>query len=321
MLRDHVDELRQCYDETYGHKFGLWRAELDREIEKYLKCGIPRFGFARVKCKNPACGAVFALAFSCKAGLCPSCRQKRMLETEMWIVDHILKEVPHRHFVFTIPKLLRPGFMRNREALTDLSRIAWECTLTFYQEGLSEIFPLGEGTPAAAQGIETSGEYLAPNPHVHVLAADGLFSACGKFYQLPRCDEGSRIYLLSLWKKAVSAFAMEKGFITPEMMGKILNWQHTGFSVFAERRVDFKWSDEESVKQMRHLARYIAKPPFALENITWKEGADKVIYRGERVTSYHPQNFETFDVLDFLAAIVGHIPLHRQKYVLYYGHL
>lgn len=313
MLRDRADEFRHSYGDEYITRYGHWRPEISTEFEKYLKCGIPKFGFARVKCTDPECGESFLLAFSCKASLCPSCLQKNMLETEIWIVDQILKEVPHRHIVFTIPKLLRRPFFHHREALNDLSRIAWDCVKTFMRDAL------GEGTPAAVQAIECAGEYLEPNPHIHVIAADGLFADDGTFRPLRRLDEGAHHYLLSLWKKAVATFALKHEFISPDMMGKVIGWQHTGFSVFAERRVDFKRSNEASVEEMRHLARYIAKPPFALEKIVWKEGSDTVIYKGVRITKWHPQNFETFNVLDFIAAIAGQIPKNRQKLVNYYG--
>jgi len=44
--------------------------------------------------------------------------------------------------------------------------------------------------------------------------------------------------------------------------------------------VDFRRSVEASVEETRQLARYIAKPPFALEKIFWKEGTDIVVYKG-----------------------------------------
>jgi hypothetical protein len=166
------------------------------------------------------------------------------------------EKVPHRHIVFTIPKLLRRPFFHQREALNVLSRIAWDCVKTFMRDAL------GEGTPADAQAIETAGEYLEPNPpngkmplgiacawkarmrrsHIHVIAADGLFADDGTFRPLRGLDEGAHHYLLSLWKKAVAASALKacpgRGilplgtpnaihsirheFICPEMMGKVV---------------------------------------------------------------------------------------------------
>lgn len=314
LLRDHVDELRSAFSTHYAPAYGHWRPELDRACERYLKCGIPKYGVAKVKCTNPECGEFYYLPFSCKLrGICPSCLQKNMLETALWVVEHILEDVPHRHFVFTIPKPLRRQFFHHREAQNDLSRIAGECVKTFLTE------TLGTGMVAAVMGIESAGEYLGANPHIHAIVADGLFLADGTFKPMPKYDEGAHIYLLSLWKKAVAKFVLEHEFITPEMMSKILGWRNTGFSIFCDRWIDFKRSDEKSVQEMLHLARYIAKPPFALENLVYKEGADTVILKGERITKWRKRNFETFDVLDFLAALMAHIPNFRQRTINYYG--
>ncbi|MBN1760640.1 MAG: transposase zinc-binding domain-containing protein [Chitinispirillaceae bacterium] len=45
-------------------------------IDKFLKCGDVKQGFARVRC--PDCGEEFFVAFSCRQrGCCPSCDQSR----------------------------------------------------------------------------------------------------------------------------------------------------------------------------------------------------------------------------------------------------
>ncbi|MBU4450104.1 MAG: transposase [Actinobacteria bacterium] len=39
-----------------------------------------------------------------------------------------------------------------------------------------------ESSPAAVAVIQTFGDYLSFNPHMHILAADGCFSEDGFFY-------------------------------------------------------------------------------------------------------------------------------------------
>ena len=56
---------------------------------------------------------------------CPSCHQKRVVEFGEWLCVDVLKKVPHRHFVFGIPKILRRYFLYDRKLLADLSRSAW----------------------------------------------------------------------------------------------------------------------------------------------------------------------------------------------------
>ena len=72
-----------------------------------------RCGFARVRCDH--CGHEYLLAFSCKRRhFCPSCHQKRVVEYGEWLLTEILKQVPHRRWVFSIPKRLRIYFMYDR---------------------------------------------------------------------------------------------------------------------------------------------------------------------------------------------------------------
>ena len=94
-------------------------------IHRYLDCGDLHFGFARVKCKD--CGHEYLLPFSCKRRhFCPSCHQKRVVEFGEWLCAAVLKYVPHRQWVFSIPKRLRIYFMFDRSLLTKLSRCSWK---------------------------------------------------------------------------------------------------------------------------------------------------------------------------------------------------
>jgi hypothetical protein len=54
--------------------------------------------------------------------LCPSCHQKRAKAG--WVSEHVSAEVPHRQFVFTIPKRLRISFRFDSRLLGDLCRAA-----------------------------------------------------------------------------------------------------------------------------------------------------------------------------------------------------
>jgi len=96
----------QLNDEHFSDQYGFWRPYIQRVIHRYLDCGDLHNGFARVMHKD--CGHEYFLAFSCKRiHYCPSCHQKRAAEFGEWLCMDVLKKVPHRHFVFSIPKILR----------------------------------------------------------------------------------------------------------------------------------------------------------------------------------------------------------------------
>ncbi len=55
---------------------------------------------------------------------CPSCHQKRVLLYGEWGEANVLAPIAHRQYVFTLPKLLRSAFERQRAWLGELCRIA-----------------------------------------------------------------------------------------------------------------------------------------------------------------------------------------------------
>ena len=69
---------------------------------------------------------------------------------------------PHRHMVFSIPKMFRVFFKYNRKLLTQLCRCAWRA-LTQYLE-----VEQPEGMPAAVVSIQTAGDFLNWNPRTGV---------------------------------------------------------------------------------------------------------------------------------------------------------
>ncbi len=143
---------------------------------RYLDCGDLRNGFARIRC--PDCGHERLLVFSFKRRhFCPSCHQKRVVEFGGRLCTEVVKKVPHRHVVFSIPKILRRYFLYDRSLLSDLSRCAWETLKTSYQ------FTSGKenATPGAVIAIQTFGDFFRFNPHCHVLVSDGCFYETGSF--------------------------------------------------------------------------------------------------------------------------------------------
>jgi hypothetical protein len=80
-----IDALRADLASANPHGIGL-PGHVDREIEACLRCGILRYGFARVLCSN--CRVEHMVAWSCKGrGMCPSCTTRRMHDTAAHLVD------------------------------------------------------------------------------------------------------------------------------------------------------------------------------------------------------------------------------------------
>jgi len=215
--------------------------------------------------------------------------------------------------VFTLPRFLRNGFIKNRKLLNDLSRIVWKTLKEFMQKTVQV-----DGVPGNIQVIQTSGNLLNVNPHIHVLISDGVFSANGTFHCIPKYSPQAKEYLLKLYEKKVCDFAIENKLSSRENINRILNQVHTGFSVFLETKLCFIIYNPQKEAKVKQLLRYVNKSFYSMEKVIYTDGTDKVIYRNE----YHKgvkKNFECFTCTDFVAAVTVHIPNKNQKMINYYG--
>ena len=67
-------------------------AYVERDLRKFLECGILAHGFARARCDK--CGQEFLVAYSCKGrGVCPGSNTRRMVETAAQMVEHVFPTV------------------------------------------------------------------------------------------------------------------------------------------------------------------------------------------------------------------------------------
>jgi hypothetical protein len=146
------------------------------------------------------------------------------LEKAGWLAEHICAEVPHRQFVFTIPKRLRLYCRYDRRLLGELCRAAAHTLITVYRAA--------SGRPDAVPGmvgtIQTFGQLIHWHPHIHALVTEGVFLPEGTFLPLPKLASEP---FLKLWEQEVFALLLREGKITQEVVQNIQSWKHSGFSV------------------------------------------------------------------------------------------
>ena len=141
-LNRHFDAFLVGYEQRFQPRYGYLRPIVTEVVNKFLDCGDLERGFARVRCDH--CQHEYLLAFSCKGRwFCPSCHQKKVQLFGALLTETILFPVPHRHFTFVIPKMLRLYFRFNRDLLKDFCRIAHECLLDYMRTTLA----LSDGLP------------------------------------------------------------------------------------------------------------------------------------------------------------------------------
>ena len=305
-VEDHFEAFVQIYDDRFSRQYGLWRPYLEKVIYRYLDCGDPHNGFARVKCKD--CSHEYLLAFSCKRRhFCPSCHQKRVVEFGEWLCTAVLKKGPHRHFIFSIPKILRRYFLYDRKLLADLSRCAWESLKVFIQQAVPEKNPI----PGAVIAIQSFGDFLGFNPHCHILVTDGcLYGDNGMFRVAPPLELKK---LEAIFRHKLLKMLLGKGKITKDMIRMLSSWRHSGFNIFCGKRIS---PNDETA--MENLARYIIRASFSQERMTYLDQDATVGYTAK--DGKDTKVFPAMEWLAWLAAMCSHIPNRGEQMVRYYGH-
>jgi len=300
-IEDNFERPEQVYDERFAKQYGFFRPYVRHVIYRFLDCGILHNGFARVRCGE--CGHEYLLAFSCKRRhFCPSCHQKRVVEFGEWLCEEVLKAVPHRHFVFSIPKILRRYFLYDRKLLSDLSRCGWESLKVFFQETVPE----DDAAPGAVIAIQSFGDFLGFNPHLHILCSDGCFYGEGMFRVAPRFETKQ---LENIFQHKVFKMLLSKGKITEDLIDMLMTWRHSGFNVFCGTRI--QPSEQEA---MENLARYIIRASFSQERMTYIPEKSEVVYQ-----SKDGKEEKIFDALEWIAAMCSHVPNKGEQMVRYYG--
>lgn len=286
------DELARVWEERFQTTYGVLRDEVLETFDEYLDCGLLQHGAARVYCDT--CKHSLLVAFSCKKrGLCPSCNAKRAVKFGEHLYDSVLERVPHRHCGFTLPKRLRVYFRYDRSLLSILFRAA--------AVAVEAVQGTATQVPALVLTVQTAGEALNFNPHLHGLLACGTFDVTGSFTPFTAIDTAA---LCQHFTVNVLEALRDEGLITSEDITQILTQEHTGFGA---------WVGEPFIEpdRTRFVARYIERGPLSLQKL---EIADDVVAYCTNDGRIHE-----FDALEFLALLSCQIPKPYESVTRYYG--
>lgn len=307
LLDDHFSEFELHYDEYCVRRYGYPRQVVGDVVADYLKCGDLREGFARIRC--PDCHHEQLLAFSCRGRwFCPSCHAKKVVQFGSRLSAAILTPVPHRQYVFSIPKIIRHHFKYSRRLLTRLCHCAHRSLKRYFRTALG----LPRGEIGAVMAIQTFGDYGRWHPHLHAIVADGLFAANGLFHVMPKVDVQP---LAELFRAAVLRMLQQEGKIDEALTPTILRWRYnSGFSVHQGAQLAREDADGQEA-----LAQYILRNPFSVEKIHYQRQSGQVVYRSKMTHGKHKRNFEIFSAAEFIATITQHIPEKSFQLVRYYG--
>ncbi len=304
LVESLYEKVKALWEERFQHAYGFWRGFLDVIVSRYLDCGLPECGFARVFCDR--CNDEYLLPFSCKCrGICPSCDAKRAAAFAAFLKDELLADVGHAQWVFTIPKMLRPYFLYHRELLGQLCRAAYE-TVKELMVAATEDRDIRPGMVAV---IQTFSQFLRWNPHIHALATRGGWNARGQWIPVPYIDPHAAELL---FRHKIFQLLKTQGLISDERIELLLSWKHTGFSV--DSSVTVYPSDEQGLER---LARYMIRSPVSLQRLHYLPETEQVLYQANK--GHDQETSEIIDSMEFLARVLMHVPDFNKPYIRHFG--
>jgi len=182
IFKTHYQTFEDDYDKSYADTYGQFRLpRIQQAVNRFLDCGDFAKGIARIKCTGKDCKHEYFRPFSCKQWyLCPSCHQKRILLLSEHLCEHVLYRLPHRQFVFTIPKALRIFFKYDRSLFSEISRLIYNLVTEYYAERHGESITTG-----AVVSYQSAGDSLRWNAHWHCIIMEGGLDDEDSFYHIP----------------------------------------------------------------------------------------------------------------------------------------
>jgi hypothetical protein len=220
-----------------------------------------------------------------------------------YLSEDLLLDLPHRQFVFTIPKILRPYFKSDKRLFGEVSKLIFSL--------LSQFFSLAAGREllcACVVSYQSFGEFARFHPHWHVLVLEGGFTKHDRFVYLPLgADDG----LLKVWQAAILSMFLKKGLIDQARVNMLKDWKHSGFSIECETRL-FSKADREA------LGQYVVRGATSAEKIQYDQDSDTVTWTASSKGFYKGKS-ETFKGFEFLSQLVAHLPHRRVQLVRRYG--
>ncbi|MBN1566281.1 MAG: transposase [Acidobacteria bacterium] len=305
LFETHFDSYVRAYEERFEPQSGPLRPVVVRSVDDFLSCGRLEGGFARIRCTK--CHKEHLLAFSCRTrNFCSGCQAKRSVLFAEKLTNEILAPVPHRHWTFSIPRVLRGLFERERSLLSLLSQTAYASILKSFQALLGR----KDVRPGCVLSLQTYGAYGANfNPHCHGLVTDGAFSADGEFLPLPSLDASA---VMEVFRRLLLLRLHRAERLSESFMNNLLSWVHPGFSVYAGPPVD-----AAETASMESQARYITRPVLAMEALHRLDNGSLVLE-----TPPDPKTGATsieLDPLEWIHRITSHIPDPGRHCQRFYG--
>jgi hypothetical protein len=219
------------------------------------------------------------------------------------LTEEVLLKLPHRQFVFTVPKALRVFFRKNRKLFADVSRLIFSILIDFYNEAAGKAIKTG-----MVIAHQTFGDMLRWNPHFHCLVLEGGFDDEGNFVYIPF---SSLQKMTEYFRRRVICLFLKNDMINEDFARNLLSWKISGFSIDNSVQI---LTDKARI----NLSEYIARAPVSLKKLHYEPFKGRVLFHTQ-YNKYFGENVHMFNGCDFLAELTQHIPPKGIQYIRRYG--
>ena len=220
--------------------------------------------------------------------------------------EQLLLRLPHRQFVFTLPKVLRVFFRHDKRLHGEISRLIYGLVRDFTTAAAGRPHP-----HRRSRGLPELRTFARWNPHWHGLFLEGGFDREGRFVHVPTVDLAK---MSACFRQRVIAFFLERKLLNERLAKNMVEWTHSG-SQWTHRSA----FPAGSAKTREALAQYIVRPPVSLQNLLVDEGGtDTVVYRAAYSDYFHTDT-KVFPAVEFLVEVLQHLPDSRRRLIRTYG--
>jgi hypothetical protein len=195
-----------------------------RELENFLRCGVLRHGFLRLRCDD--CRAEHALPFSCKRrGVCSSCAGRRMADTAAHLVDRVLPYAPTRQWVLSFPFPLRYRLAYDNELCSAVLALFLRSVFaSLRRRARRELsIPFRHLHCGAVSVLQRFGDGLRLNLHIHSIVLDGVYvrdpaapHAAPAFHPLPPPDDAEVARIAQYLARRLKAFLLHRALLAED---------------------------------------------------------------------------------------------------------
>lgn len=328
-IKDIFSLYWDSFKKIYSHR--LSRPFLVDSIENMLSCHNFDKGYLFYEC--PSCNNFYMIGFSCHSRFCPSCGQKYKKQRSVNISEKLLS-IPHRQFVFTIPKQLREYFQRYRQLLNVLFSSVNEALVSFLKRSAPLAYKKEKRKLGFISFLHTFGRDLKWHPHLHVLLAERYLTKDGS---LKKFDFFSFDYLRITFRNILlhNVYLFFKSLKIKHLSQEIYlliqelkNNYPKGFYIYGPKFDAYNTTTRNIKSLSNYIIRYASHPPISERRILKLDTSSHSIswfYDPHEDDDIHDEEikkgrqFITEHVFSFMSKLIVHIPDKGFHTIRYYG--